>query len=118
MVDKSYLIQLQQAEQSATEIIRKAQESRDKRLKEAKFDAEQELGKVKKDLETEYNEAAEKDSKGADPELQKLQHEYKKKAGEVSHSFNQYKNDAIEFLVESVYRVNIEVPKVVIGKFD
>jgi ATP synthase subunit G len=118
MADKSYLSQLQKAEGLATEIIRKAQESRDRRLNQAKFDAQQELGKTKADLDREYHEAAEKDTKGSDPELLKMQENYRKKAAEVSHSFNQYKDNAIEFLVESVFRVNLEVPKVVIGKFD
>jgi vacuolar-type H+-ATPase subunit H len=118
MVDKSYLIELTTAEQAATEIIRRAQDSRDARLKEAKFDAEQELGKFKKELDTEYNHAAEKDASGVDPELQHLQEDYRKKAGEVVYTFKQYKDEAIEFLVDTVFRVNIEVPKVVIGKFD
>lgn len=118
MVDKTYLIELTTAEQAATEIIRKAQDARDNRLKEAKFDAEQELGKFKKELENEYNIAAEKDAKGVDPELQHLQENYRKKANEVVHTFKQYKAEAIEFLVDTVFRVNIEVPKVVIGKFD
>ena len=117
-MDKSYLIELTQAEQGATEIIRVAQDLRDRRLKEAKFDAEQELGKFKKDLEAEYNEAIERDAKGSDPELLKLQENYRKKAEEVTHIFRSHKNEAIEFLVESVFRVNVEVPKVVIGKFD
>ena len=118
MVDKSYLLELTQAEKEATEIIRSAQEARDKRLKEAKFDAEQELGNYRKQLETEYNEAAEKDAHGIDPELQELQEEYRRKANEVKGKYNQNKNEAIETLVNCVFQVNIEVPKVVIGKFD
>ena len=118
MADKSYLTQLQKAESSATEIIRKAQEARDRRLNQAKFDAQQELGKVKAELDKEYNEAAEKDNKGSDPELHKMQESYRKKAAEASQSFGLYKDDAIEFLVDSVFRVDLNVPKVVIGKFD
>lgn len=118
MVDKSYLIELTSAEQAATEIIRGAQGQRDRRLKEAKFDAEQELGKFKKELEDEYNEAAEKDLRGADPELIAMQESFKKKAAEVVHTFQAHKNEAVEFLVQTVFKVNVEVPKVVIGKFD
>ena len=118
MVEKSYLIELTQAEQRATEIITAAQEARDRRLNESKFNAEQELGKIREELDREYAAAAEKDASGTDPELQEMQLKYKQKAGEIGETFTRHKNEAIEFLVESTFQVNIEVPKVVIGKFD
>lgn len=118
MVDKSYLLELTSAEQAATEIIRKAQDARDRRMKEAKFDAEQELGKLKKEMDDKFNEAVKKNEEGADPELVALQDSYRIKAGEAVNTFNAHKNEAIEFLVQSVFKVNTEVPKVVIGKFD
>lgn len=118
MMEKTYLTELTRAEQAATDIIRKAQEQRDRRLKEAKFDAEQELGKFRADLDAEYSIAAEQDAKGIDPELQALQEKYRLQTAEVVEAFNKSKNEAVEFLVEHAFQVNLEVPKVVIGKFD
>lgn len=116
MVEKSYLIELAQAEQEAAEIIRTAQEARDKRLREALFDAEQELGILRKQLEEEYKKASV--SQIVNPKTQAKIQESKKKAGEASEVFTRHKNEATEYLVQTVYNVNIEVPKVVIGKFD
>ena len=154
MMEKPYLLELTNAEQEATEIIRRAQEARDRRLKEAKFDAEQELGQVRQKLEGEYlvaEKAVEKlkkiladgfkdedndeeESKGSadkspkeiddgdeqeiDPKLKKIFKDYKDTKIQSVKLFRDHKNEAIEFLVSTTFDVNVEVPKVVIGKFD
>lgn len=118
MAEKSYLTELTSSEQAATKIIDAAQEHRDRRLKQAKFDADQELEALKRELDAQYEEAAKLDATGVDPELQALQQDYRKKADEVVKTFEKSKAEAVEFLVKACFEVNLEVPKVVIGKFD
>ncbi|CAG9321805.1 unnamed protein product [Blepharisma stoltei] len=117
-MDKSYLSELTAAEQQSNEIIRAVQEARERRLKEAKFDAEQELGKMKKDLEAEYNAAIEAANKGLGNDMSGMQKEFKDKATAVEREFQSNKQRGIDFLLERVYDVRIEIPAVVKGEFN
>ena len=116
-MDKSYLAELTEAEKRSTEIIRGAQEARERRLMEAKTDAEQELTNKRADLEQEYQSAASKMDHG-DQSLDEIRQKYAQKAQEVQQQFGENSDAALDFLVQRVLSMTLEVPAVVIGKFE
>lgn len=72
---------------------------------------------MRAEMEEEYKNAALNADTG-DAELRELQKEYKEKVAHVRVEFEQNQDRALQFLVQRSLEVKLEVPAVVIGKFD
>ena len=86
-------------------------------MAEAKVYAEQELDKYRKQYEEEYQTESEKKSK-ENAQLSHLEEEAARDIEEIKVAYEKNKAKVMEELIRHVLEINIEVPRVVIGKFE
>eukprot|EP00343_Euplotes_focardii_P000987 CAMPEP_0205804020 /NCGR_PEP_ID=MMETSP0205-20121125/6792_1 /ASSEMBLY_ACC=CAM_ASM_000278 /TAXON_ID=36767 /ORGANISM="Euplotes focardii, Strain TN1" /LENGTH=95 /DNA_ID=CAMNT_0053072917 /DNA_START=91 /DNA_END=378 /DNA_ORIENTATION=- len=88
-----------------------------KKLKEARKVADNQVEKYKNKLEEEF-EDKKRIQFGDMDDQEEIEAETQEEISKIQQDYEDHKDDVVDFLIENVMNVNLEIPRVVRGDFE